>query len=165
MSLDENVSGGVVAHEWIMAMRDDLLIGSACEHGALTRAIKEGKGWSELTQIAREFDYLEVSPVFAEDTVRTIIKLGRELSVPVCAVSDARFIKPEDEYLLRLHNGSDFEPPRYLHGIYSKNLLFSYLDEETREEIIRRNPAKVADMTETVSLFASSVFDADAAGI
>jgi DNA polymerase III alpha subunit (gram-positive type) len=146
-------------------MRDDLLIGSACEHGALAKAIGAGKEWNELTQTAREFDYLEVSPVFVEDTVRTIIKLGRELSIPVCAVSDARSIKPEDEYLLRLHNGSDFKPPRYLYGIYSKNLLFSYLDEKTREEIILRNPAKVADMTETVSLFASSVFDADAARI
>ena len=160
LSLDEESLGGIVAHEWVLAMRDDLLIGSACEHGALARAIEEGKEWNELTQIAREYDYLEVSPAFAEDTVRTIIKLGRELSVPVCAVSDARFVKPEDEYLLRLHNGSNFEPPRYLHGIYSKNLLFSYLDEETREEIIRRNPAKVADMTETVSLFAGSVSDA-----
>lgn len=163
LSLDEDALGGVAAHEWIISMRDDLLIGSACESGALAKAISEGKSWDELTQIAAEFDYLEISPVFAEDTVRTIIKLGQELSIPVCAVSDARFIKPEDEYLLRLHNGSTIEPPRYLHGKYSKNLLFSYLDEDTRDEIILRNPAMVADMTETISLFESSAFDADAA--
>jgi DNA polymerase III alpha subunit (gram-positive type) len=80
--LGDDAQNCVAAHEQVMALRDGLLIGSACEHGALAIAIGEGRPWTELKQIAQDFDYLEISPIFTENTVRTIIKLGKELSHP-----------------------------------------------------------------------------------
>ncbi len=164
--LGDDAQNGVVAYEQIMELRDDLLMGSACEHGILAKAISKGQSWAELKQIAQDFDYLEISPVFTEDTVKTIIKLGKEFSIPVCAVSDARFLKPEEEFLLRIHNDSDSEPSHYLRDIRSKNCAFSYLEEETREQIIHHNPAMIADMTEAVSLFSRNErrYDMDITG-
>lgn len=151
--LGDDVQHGVVPHEQIMELWDDLLIGSACEDGILAKAISEGQTWKELKRIAQDFDYLEISPVFTEDTVRTIIKLGNELTIPVCAVSDARFLKPEDEFMLRIRNDSDSEPSRYLRDIRGKNFAFSYLEGGIREKVIHHNPEMIADMTEAVSLF------------
>jgi DNA polymerase-3 subunit alpha (Gram-positive type) len=70
-------------------------------------------------------------------------------------------LKPEEEFLLRIHSNSDIEPPRYLHGKHSKNLTFSYLEKEIREQIIQHNPAMIADMVETVSLFPRKAFRHD----
>jgi hypothetical protein len=158
--LGENAKNAVIPQEKLLAMRSGLLLGSGCEQGQLVKAINAGLEWNLLKQLVRLFDYLEIMPTFPEDTVITIIKLGKELNVPVCAVSDARFLNPEDELLLRILNESDIEPQRFLRDESSKRFEFSYLEDEIRQEVILKNPKLIFEMIGDVELYPdSAIYD------
>ncbi len=154
----------------LVAHREGLIIGSACEAGELFRAIVEGKPHSDLAKIAEFYDYLEVQPLGNNEylidngTVKDkqglinfnmeIIKLGKELGKMVVATGDVHFIdKKGSLYRAILMAGkkfkdADHQPPLYYRT--TKEMLdeFYYLDEKTREEIVIDNPQKIVDMAE-----------------
>jgi len=127
-------------------------MGSGDEHGELVQAIERGEVWEELISLAKKFDYLEVMPVFSREVVETIIELGEKLDIPVCAVSDARFLRREDEVFLRELNNTKIEAPRYLRDYHGKCSLFNYLDRGKQDKIIIDGPQRVFSMIGDIKL-------------
>ena len=158
----------------LMKYREGLILGSACEAGELFRAVEEGRSSEEIARIVEFYDYLEIQPVGnneflirdekrkaqtvddLRDLNRRIVALGRQFDKPVCATCDVHFLDPEDEIYRRIimynknFDDADRQPPLYLHTTEEMLEEFSYLGEETAEEIVITNPNLIADMIEYI---------------
>ena len=69
--------------------RSHLLVGSCAKDGQLIRAVQHGRSRDYLMELASSYDYLELYPEPYEDFVE-LLHLGRQLSIPICAVQQAR---------------------------------------------------------------------------
>ena len=154
----------------LVKLREGIIVGSACIDGELYEAVYEGRPWEELCEIARFYDYLEVQPlgnnaflvrdnkVESEEIIKefnkTVIKIGKELGIPVVATGDVHF-KSKDQAIFRkivqpAEGKSDLEEqaPLYLRTTGEMLDEFYYLDDETAFEIVVTNPNKIADMVD-----------------
>ncbi len=156
----------------VAAVRENLVIGSACEAGELIQTyIKTNKDHDALVKIASFYDFLEVQPHMnnefmlrkgmfrSEDELKQInldiYALGQELGKPVVATGDVHFANKDDSiYRAILMAGKKFEDADQQAPLYYRNTEemlaeFDYFPSDAAKEIVITNPKKIiADFEE-----------------
>jgi len=156
----------------INKIRENLIIGSACEAGELYKAVLNGDKEEKIEKIAGFYDYLEIQPngnnMFmvrknivesVEDLCeinRKIIALGKKMNKLIIATGDVHFRKKEDAlYREILMTGQGFgdasdQPPLYFKTTDEMLDDFSYLGEELAREVVITNTNIIADRIEKI---------------
>ncbi len=152
----------------IIAHREGLLIGTACNRSELYRAVMADKDDNELIKIAKFYDYLEIQPdsnnyslVVSENVPnvselqvinKKIVEIGKMLNKPVVATGDVHYLEADEgiyrTILLQGQPGKRMFDNGALYFKTTDEMLedFSYLGEDVAREVVIENPKKVADM-------------------
>ena len=159
----------------ILANREGILIGSACEAGELFRGLLRGEPEAEIARMINFYDYLEIQPLGnnqfmlddPESDVKTvedlqnlnrrICELGEQFHKPVVATCDVHFMNPEDEIYRRIimagmgFKDADHQAPLYLRTTEEMLAEFQYLGPEKAEEVVITNTNLIADCIEKIA--------------
>nr|MDD6336470.1 PolC-type DNA polymerase III [bacterium] len=155
----------------IQALREGLLIGSACEAGELYSAAVAGADDARLRAIASMYDYLEIQPdgnnafllregrvadtEALHDINRRILRLGDSMGKPVIATGDVHFLRKEDAIFREiLMTGMGFDDAGLQAPLFYRTTgemleEFAYLGRADAHRVVVETPRKLAAMCET----------------
>ncbi|MCK8823507.1 PolC-type DNA polymerase III [Fuchsiella alkaliacetigena] len=170
----------------LLANREGLILGSACEAGQLYQALLNGKDESALREIGKFYDYFEVQPLentqflIEQERVesqeelkkinRQIYELGTALGKPVIATGDVHFLDPKDEIFREiLMTGQGFEDadsqaPLYYRTTEEMLAEFDYFSQEVAEELVIENPNRIVDEIEEIKPIPEGLFTPEIEG-
>lgn len=156
----------------LTAMREGLIIGSACEAGEVYKAVMEHKSEEDLEKIISYYDYLEIQPTGnnqfmiekglvkdekeLEDINMRIYELGKKYNKPTVATCDVHFLDPEDEVYRKILMASQGfgdamnQPPLYLRTTEEMLKEFQYMGEEKAYEVVVENTNLIADSIDDI---------------
>ncbi|MGL5347785.1 MAG: PolC-type DNA polymerase III [Peptostreptococcaceae bacterium] len=166
--------------------REGILIGSACEAGAVFKAVKKNVSDEEMAKVIELYDYIEVMPI---DNNRFMIDKGevedeeelRELNrktievahkfgkIPV-ATGDVHFLDKHEAVLRRVLKYSQGfkldDEETYLHFRTTNEMLdeFKYLGDVLAYEVVVTNTNKIADMIESIKPIPDGTFPPEIEG-
>ena len=154
----------------LLAHREGLILGSACEAGELYRALLDDRSDADIARIVNFYDYLEIQPtgnnkfMISEEKIRNInsiediqdvnkriVALGEQYNKPVVATCDVHFLDPGDEVYRRIimagkgFKDSDEQAPLYLRTTEEMLEEFQYLGSDKAEEVVITNTNLIAD--------------------
>lgn len=164
-----------VPRDKIQALREGILVGSACNEGEIYQAALAGEPDDQLEARAAFYDYLEVQPnenntillkrglVKGEEHLtainQRIIALGEKLGIPVVATGNAHYLDPQDRcFRSILHHSQhkeDADDLPSLHLRTTQEMLdcFSYLDAAKAKEIVIDNPKRLLKQVQDITLY------------
>ncbi len=169
----------------LLQHKEGIIIGSACESGQIYKAFVNNRPKSEIKKIAGLYDYLEMQPLGnneflipdkvnsredLKDINKKIYNLGKELNKPVVATTDAHFLDPKDSIFREiLQSGQNFadaenQPPIYYRTTEEMLEEFSYFGREIAEEIVIKNPNKIADQIDDLKPIPDGLFTPEIEG-
>ena len=155
----------------LLAHRENLLIGSACESGQLFQYILNNRSKREIEEIVEFYDFLEIQPLDNNEFLipnqveskeelkeinKRIYKLGNRHKKPVIATGDVHFLDPKDEiYRKILQAGQGYEDydnqaPLYYRTTEEMLEEFNYFDKDIAREIVVENPNKIYEMIDKI---------------
>ncbi len=165
--------------------REGLLVGSGCMNSYFFETAKN-KSYEELLEKAKYYDYLEIQPlsdfsyleedmdnalVNIKETILRIIKVGKELNIPVVATGDVHHLLKEDKKYRAIYTqtplvGGGLHPLARYNDIPSQYFRtttemleeFSFLDEETRREVVITNSNLISDKIDFVEAFKHQLY-------
>lgn len=161
--------------------REGLLVGSSCSESEVWKTAFE-KSYAELKRVAKFYDYLEVQPpevyshliyttgnentrLYIIETIKNIIRAGKELGIPVVASGDCHHLDRSDKlyreiYIDTPQIGGGLHPLAdsaikeipSMHFRTTDEMMqdFDFLTPELAKEIIIDNPKMIADQIEHI---------------
>ena len=145
-------------------LREGLLIGSGCNRGEVVEAVLDGASDSELEEIMKFYDFIEVMPLSnfkdkerMKEVYRKIYAKAKELGIPVVMTGDVHFLDPEDKkkrmaLMAPQKNEELDQPDLYLRTTEEmlKEAMEIFEDEEVAKEVVIENTNRIADEIEDV---------------
>ena len=169
----------------LLAKRENLLIGSACESGQLFNYILNNRSSKEIKEVVKFYDFLEIQPLGNNEFLisnqledknelkkinRRIYELGKKFKKPVVATGDVHFLDPKDEiYRKILQAGQGFDDydnqaPLYYRTTDEMLEEFDYFSEEEAHEIVVENPNKIYEKIEEIKPIPDGLYTPDIEG-
>ncbi len=169
--------------------RENILVGSSCSNGEVFKTAFE-KSYEELKKVAKYYDYLEVQPPevysylidlsgnertkdYIIETIKTIIRVGNELKIPVVATGDCHHLTREDKIFREIYidspqiggglhplSDSAIKVIPSMHFRTTDEMMndFNFLPLDLAKEIVIDNPNKIASEIQVIKAIKDQLF-------
>ena len=137
--------------------RENLLCSACGDLSELYCAFQDELPPDEIKAVAQRYDYIEIFPtndIKTRSIYQKIVKLGKELNIPVVATGDCHYYSKEDEICRRVvkhfRGGAEDNDQQYLRNTEEMLEAFAFLGQDDANKVVVKNTNLIADMIERV---------------